>query len=180
MEEMNVIWFMGSLAFLGGMLAGALLYHLLAGSKSERGKLQSQLDDLQHDFKDYQDKVSDHFSTTAHLINKLTDSYRDVHEHMANGAEKLCEDEAVKNRLSDSLLGSNALLSAKPKPIKRRTERPTPLQQPKDYAPKNAPDEKGTLSEEFSVKKEESEPASPAATAPVPPNKTETEQKQAS
>ena len=162
MEEMNVIWFVGSLAFLGGMLAGALLYHLLAGSRSERGKLQSQLDNLQHDFKDYQDKVSDHFSTTAHLINKLTDSYRDVHEHMANGAENLCEDETVKNRLSDSLLGSNALLSGGTKPIKRRTERPTPLEQPKDYAPKSASDEKGTLSEEFSVNTE-SKPVAPAA-----------------
>ena len=175
MEEMNVIWFVGSLAFLGGMLAGALLYHLLAGSKSERGKLQSQLDELQHDFKDYQDKVSDHFSTTAHLINKLTDSYRDVHEHMANGAENLCDDEIVKNRLSDSLLGSNALLSGASKPIKRRTERPAPLQQPKDYAPKAAPDETGTLSEEFSAKTE-SKPASDKIAAVTP----EQEQKQAS
>lgn len=177
MEEMNVIWFMGSLVFLGGMLAGALLYHLLAGSRSERGKLQSQLDDLQHNFKDYQDKVSDHFSTTAHLINKLTDSYRDVHEHMANGAENLCEDEAVKNRLGDSLLGSNALLSAK-QPSKRRTERPTPLEQPKDYAPKMAADEKGTLSEEFGVKAE-SKPTAPSADT-VATDTSEQEQKQAS
>ncbi|WP_145912663.1 YhcB family protein [Endozoicomonas montiporae] len=155
---MNVLWFVGSLAFLGGMLAGALLYHLLGGSNSERGKLQNQLDDLQNDFKDYQNKVSDHFGTTAHLINKLTDSYRDVHEHMASGAENLCEDEAVKNRLSDALLSSNALLSGNI--TKRRTERPKAVEQPKDYAPKNAPDEKGTLSEEFGVKSEE-KPAAP-------------------
>ena len=147
------------------MLAGAVLYHLLAGSKSERGKLQNQLDDLQHDFKDYQNKVSDHFSTTAHLINKLTDSYRDVHEHMANGADTLCEDESVKNTLSDALLGSNALLSGKI--TKRRTERPKPLNQPKDYAPKNAPDETGTLSEDFGVKPAETPQAPKVEASPV-------------
>lgn len=175
MEDMNVLWFVGSLAFLGGMLAGALLYHLLAGSKSERGKLQNQLDELQNDFKDYQNKVSDHFGTTAHLINKLTDSYRDVHEHMANGAENLCEDEAVKNRLSDALLSSNALLSGKI--TKRRTERSKAVEQPKDYAPKQAPDEKGTLSEEFSVKTED-KPAAPEVE--VGPANPVPEEKQAS
>ena len=159
MEDINVLWFVGSLAFLGGMLAGALLYHLLAGSRSERGKLQNQLDELQNDFKDYQNKVSDHFGTTAHLINKLTDSYRDVHEHMANGAESLCEDEAVKNRLSDALLSSNALLSGKM--TKRRAERSKAIEQPKDYAPKQASDERGTLSEEFGMKPED-KPAAPA------------------
>lgn len=152
MEEMNVLWFIGSLAFLGGMLVGALLYHLLAGSKAECGKLQGQLDEMHHEFNDYQSKVSDHFSTTSHLINKLTDSYRNVHEHMASGAENLCEDESVKNLLSDSLLSSNALLSDKI--TKRRTERTKPLEQPKDYAPKTQPDEKGTLSEAFSVKED--------------------------
>ena len=171
MEDMNVLWFVGSLAFLGGMLAGALLYHLLAGSKSERGKLQNQLDELQNDFKDYQSKVSDHFGTTAHLINKLTDSYRDVHEHMANGAENLCEDEAVKNRLSDALLSSNALLSGK------ITKRPKAVEQPKDYAPKQASDEKGTLSEEFSVKPEDKPGASATEVGPVNPV---AEEKQAS
>ena len=149
MEEMNVLWFVGSLTFLAGLLLGALLYHLLSGSKTRNGRLEGQLDEMQREFKEYQDKVGDHFTTTAHLINKLTDTYRDVHEHMANGAENLCEDEEVRNRLSDALLGSNALMSGKVN--KRRNERTKPLEQPKDYAPKNSPDEKGVLSEEFGV-----------------------------
>ena len=150
MEEMNVLWFVGSLAFLAGLLFGVLLYHLFSGSKSRNGKLESQLQDLQDEFKEYQEQVGDHFSTTAHLINKLTDTYRDVHEHMANGADKLCEDDEVRNRLSDALLGSNALMAGKTN--KRRNERTKPLEQPKDYAPKVTPDEKGALSEDFGVK----------------------------
>lgn len=150
MEEMNVLWFVGSLAFLAGILCGALVFQLLSGSKTRNGKLEGQLEDLQNEFRDYQERVGDHFTTTAHLINKLTDTYKDVHEHMANGAESLCDDEEVRNRLSDSLLGSNALLSGKIS--KRRNERTKPVEQPKDYAPKNSPDEKGALAEDFGVK----------------------------
>lgn len=149
MEEISVLWFVGSLAFLGGILCGALVYHLLSGSKTRNGKLEGQLDEMQQEFKEYQQQVGDHFTTSAHLINKLTDAYRDVHEHMANGAENLCEDEEVRTRLGDSLLSSNALLSGKV--IKRRNERAKPTEQPKDYAPKVSPEERGTLAEEFGM-----------------------------
>ena len=153
MEEMNVLWFVGSLAFLAGILCGALVFHLLSGSKTRNGKLEGQLEDLQNEFREYQDRVGDHFTTTAHLINKLTDTYKDVHEHMANGADVLCEDEDVRNRLSDSLLGSNALLSGNTS--KRRGTRPAPVEQPKDYAPKINSNEKGALSEDFGAKSPE-------------------------
>ena len=155
MEEVNVLWFVGSLAFLAGLVGGALLYHLMAGPRSDRGKLESQLSELETELKEYQDKVSDHFNTTAHLVNKLTDSYKDVYEHMANGADVLCEDDDVKNRLSDTMISSSAMLSGEIP--KRRTERVKPLEQPRDYAPKTAPDEQGTLSEEFGVKTETEE-----------------------
>ncbi len=150
MENVNVIWLAGSLAFLGGGLCGALLYHLFAGSSSRNGKLAGQLDELQQEFRDYQDKVADHFTTTAHLVNKLTDTYKDVHQHMASGAEVLCQDEKVRNTLGDALLGSNSLLSGKA--FKRRNERATPVEQPKDYAPKHKAEDKGTLSEDFGMK----------------------------
>ncbi len=163
MEDVNVLWFVGSLAFLAGLIGGALLYHLLAGPRSDRGKLEDQLKDLEGEFKDYQDGVSDHFNTTAHLINKLTDSYKDVYEHMATGADSLCEDESVKNRLSDTLISSGALLTGEIP--KRRTERTKPLEQPRDYAPKTAPDEKGMLAEDFGVEndKETETPKEPVS-----------------
>ncbi|WP_257274589.1 YhcB family protein [Endozoicomonas sp. ONNA1] len=159
MENVNVLWFVGSLAFLAGIVGGVLLYHLLAGPRSDRGKMEAQLVELEAEFKQYQDSVADHFNTTAHLINKLTDSYKDVHEHMANGAESLCDDDNVKNKLSDSLISSTALLSGQIP--KRRSERPKPLEQPLDYAPKTtASDEKGTLSEDFRITSEAQEAVS--------------------
>ncbi|WP_448216370.1 YhcB family protein [Endozoicomonas sp. 2B-B] len=164
MENVNVLWFLGSLAFLAGMTGGALLYHLLAGPRSDRGKMEAQLIELEADFKQYQDNVADHFNTTAHLINKLTDSYKDVYEHMANGADSLCNDDRVKNKLSDSLISSTALSSGQIP--KRHSERAKPLEQPLDYAPKTtAPDEKGTLSEDFMVTTEAQEAVSSQKTS---------------
>jgi len=145
-ENVNNFWSVASLAFLLGALCGAFLYHVMSGAKSRSDKLASNLDQLQQEQKEYQQRVSEHFATSAHLINKLTDTYRDVHEHLANSADELCKDEEVRNRLSDSLLGSNALLSGKVS--KRRNERTPPLEQPKDYAPKSSPDEQGALAAE--------------------------------
>ena len=146
MEEMNNLWSVASLAFLFGALCGAFFYHVMSGTKFRNDRLASDLDQLRQEHKDYQQRVGEHFAASAHLINKLTDTYRDVHEHLANSADDLCRDEEVRNRLSDSLLSSNALLSGKIS--KRRNERTPPLEQPKDYAPKSSPDEQGALAAE--------------------------------
>ena len=135
---MNDLWSVGSLAFFVGTLCGALIYHFLLGSRFRSSRLESQLDEVQQGFKEYQERVGDHFNTSAHLINKLTDAYRDFHQHVANGAEDLCKDEEVRNRLGDSLLSGSTLLSGKIH--KRRNERTPPLEQPKDYVPKSSAD----------------------------------------
>ncbi len=146
MEDMSNFWLVVSLAFLFGALCGAFIYHVTSGVTSRNDKLADDLQQLQQEQKEYQQRVNEHFATTAHLINKLTDNYRDIHEHLANSADELCKDDEARNRLSDSLLGSNALLSAKTS--KRRNERTPPLEQPKDYAPKSSPDEQGALAAE--------------------------------
>ncbi len=141
MEESNSLWMIGSMAFVGGILAGAILYRLVKGGTPQQNRLEAQLRNMEDQFKDYQDKVSDHFSTTAHLVNKLTESYKDVNEHLAASSQYLCNDEVTKQRLSDSLLTSNTLLSSAADDI---------AQPPLDYS-----DSKGTLSEEFGVLKED-------------------------
>ncbi len=149
MDNINEIWLVGSVTFLGGVLCGVLLYHIFAGSHSRNCKLTSQLNDVQREYMEYKDKVSDHFTTTAHLINKMTDTYKEVHEHMANGADSLCQNESVHRSLGDALLRSNSFVSGKL--TKGHTVHPKAVEQPKDYAPKNKPEEKGMLSEEFGI-----------------------------
>ncbi|WP_426417060.1 YhcB family protein [Aestuariirhabdus sp. LZHN29] len=142
MEDTNNLWVLGSTAFIGGILAGVLLYHMLRGGSPQNNRVEEQLRTMESQFKDYQDKVSDHFSTTAHLVSKLTESYKDVHEHLAASSEHLCTDEVTRHRLSDSLLSSSTLLS--------ETDSDGSPRPPLDYS-----NSKGTLSEEFGVKKKD-------------------------
>lgn len=140
MEETNSLWTIGSLAFIAGIIGGALLYRLLKGSSPQQSRLEDQLRQAEEQLKGYQDQVADHFSTTAHLVNKLTESYKDVNEHLASGSQSLCNDEVTRQRLNDSLLISNTLIS--------NTDDATSAQPPLDYS-----NSKGTLSEEFSALK---------------------------
>lgn len=148
-----MIWLIGCLAFFMGGACGVLIYHVFLSAGLPGRKLSDQLDEIQHEYMEYKDKVNDHFTTTAHLINKMTDTYKNIYEHMADGAESLCHDEQVKSCMTDTLLSSNTLLSEQDKPIKRRNAKDHPLKQPKDYAPKTKPEEMGMLSEDFGLKK---------------------------
>lgn len=50
---------------------------------------QRQLDDIQQRFDNYQNEVVTHFNSTAALVKKLTQSYQDVQDHLADGANRL-------------------------------------------------------------------------------------------
>lgn len=150
-ENMNSYWLIGSLIFLAGLLVGAAINYILAGGARGSNKIGTQLSELQKEFKEYQQEVGDHFTTTAHLINKLTETYRDIHAHMAEAAQTLVQDGQAQNLLNDTLLSNNVSNS-------RRNERPKSLKQPKDYAPKGQ-SEHGLLEEGYGLhdsKKEES------------------------
>ena len=43
----------------------------------------------------YQEQVVEHFKTTAELLNEMTDKYRDVYRHMAEGAQNLTTAESA-------------------------------------------------------------------------------------
>ena len=92
--------------------------------------------------------MTEHFSRTADLLNKLTDDYRSVYTHLANGADQLC---------GDQISMSEPALSAPPND---ETDKPQLVEvaQPLDYAPKK-PDEQGQLSETFGLEKSDSSAA---------------------
>ncbi len=92
----------------------------------------------------------EHFAETATLLNNLSDSYREVHSHLAEGASRLCHGEGPV------LLGE---INQRPD----SAEIPPHLaniHQPLDYAPKVSPDEKGMLNEEFGIERKKAEKAS--------------------
>lgn len=57
-------------------------------------ELEQQLADTKNQLGEYQGDVNRHFLKTSLLFNKLTDDYREVYEHLATGAQKLCNEKA--------------------------------------------------------------------------------------
>jgi len=48
----------------------------------------------------YREEVADHFVKTAELVNQLTDSYKEVFDHLREGAGHLVEEEILRERLA--------------------------------------------------------------------------------
>ena len=142
------------IALIIGGAIGSLIgwYSALASRGDNKRKiileLESQLDPARQNKVDYEAEVTEHFSRTADLLNKLTDDYRSVYTHLANGADQLC---------GDQISMSEPALSAPPHDA---TEKPQLVEvaQPLDYAPKK-PDEQGQLSETFGLEKSDSSAA---------------------
>ena len=130
---------------IGGGIGGVVGWYLALNARGDNKRkvimdLESQLDQAKQDRADYEAEVSEHFSQTANLLHKLTDDYRAVYTHLAEGAEQLCGDQV---NMAEAALNSPDT-EAKPHLVE--------VAQPLDYAPKK-PDEQGQLSETFGLDK---------------------------
>ncbi|NQX87890.1 MAG: DUF1043 family protein [Halioglobus sp.] len=130
---------------VGGLFIGWIAGKRFSGNAQKQRDLTLRLDQVLQDKKAYEDDVVEHFTETAKLLNTLTESYREVHNHLAKGADGLCQGkgpvslEHIRNSQDSSQIPGNL----------------THIQPPLDYAPKTSPDEKGMLNEEFGLEREE-------------------------
>ena len=137
-----------------GLGIGALVSRRLSPDTQRQRELERNLDRLMEQQKDYQHEVQEHFADTAKLLGNLAESYRDVHNHLASGADKLAG------------TGNVSLLQPLPDGSLQQLTAPAndaPVEQPLDYAPKTSPHEPGILNEEFGLDK-----VSPSAPEEVP------------
>lgn len=152
MNEMENYIAIAIIAFLSGAILGILIYRLVRSDASRSARVEQQMDDLQQKHTRYQAQVSDHFIQTAHLINRLNEDYRDIHNHLSQGATELCSEDSANNLLN---LSSD---SAEPSTLDQQDDNDEIdkiyAEPPRDYAPKSTED-KGTLSEEFGLKEKE-------------------------
>ncbi len=139
-----MVWVIGFICLVVGAAAGYFLAGRVSASPTRIAELETQLQELQRSHSRYRDEVSEHFSTTADLVQQMTDSYRDVYQHLASGAQDLCSGEVARRMLPAS---SDALLGRVP------DDEDTPVHAPRDYAPKQSPGQSGALSEGFGLEK---------------------------
>ncbi|OEY65187.1 YhcB family protein [Marinobacter sp. X15-166B] len=129
-------------ALIVGVVIGVFVGRSGQGANLRQRRTEQQIDELRNEYTRYQAQVNEHFMESAHLLRRFNDTYRDVNEHMARGANRLCNDEDWLEELDvDS---PRARLEADPDK--------TAAEPPRDYAPKSDPAEKGTLAEDFGLR----------------------------
>jgi uncharacterized membrane-anchored protein YhcB (DUF1043 family) len=145
------IWLVGILSFVVGLVAGALIFKQFLSDAAKVKNLTEELDELNEKHNDYQQSVYSHFESTAKLVNKLTQSYRDVYEGLARDADILCPEDITKQlaltKQSSDLLGSDTRSNL--------NEQMDDLFPPRDYATKVSPEQKGGLAADYGLHKKE-------------------------
>ena len=136
---------------LGGAIGVVAGWYLAMNTRGDNKRkmildLETQLEQASQSRADYEAEVAEHFSETADLLHKLTDDYRAVYTHLAEGAQQLC---------GDQVSIAEAALTAPEEDAKPHL---VEVAQPLDYAPKK-PDEQGQLSETFGLDKSNSSAA---------------------
>lgn len=173
---MENIWLISIVALVVGAVIGFLMGRS-GGNSNRQAELSEQLDDTKKELENYKSEVNSHFEKTAELVNNLTHSYQDVHQHLASGAQGLCqpgtinmalEPASMQAKLEDDSQEDESAPSEEP----QETGESSNSEQPRDYAPKS-PDEEGTLSETFGLKDEEKTEAETTAPADATPPKEE-------
>ena len=94
LDASSSIWLVGTLSFLLGAGLGCIVAYLLAARGRRTHELEAELNQLNESFTDYRDQVTGHFMHTSELVQEMTQSYRKVYEHLATGAQHLCDDSA--------------------------------------------------------------------------------------
>ncbi|MDJ1140430.1 YhcB family protein [Marinicella marina] len=78
-----------------GLIIGALFMYFASKKTSSEQSVKA----VQEKLDSYQSEVEDHFAKTADLIDNLTESYKEVFNHLSDSAEKLLTEEQIQNQL---------------------------------------------------------------------------------
>ena len=132
------------------VVAGGALGFWLAQVRM-RGET-ARADEVREQFDDYRREVTQHFGRTAEHFKAIGREYRELYEHMASGADSLCDREAVDVKLSFA-----------PKSILESIADDQPPQPPRDFEQVDQPAEQAPASSEATVA---AEPEAGPATEP--------------
>ncbi len=94
-----MLWIVALGCLLVGAVAGAVSFKLFKSDEARVQQLETQLQQLGDEYENYKREVHGHFSDSAHLFGKLTESYREVYQHLAHGARNLCP-EYIANQMA--------------------------------------------------------------------------------
>lgn len=94
-----------------GVIIGYLIVEVLGGGTQNRKVRQMEQEIAR--LEAYKLEVNRHFQKTAGLLHQMTSQYKSVYEHMAEGAQHLCDEEAgneILQSLQSGLLDEKHLM----------------------------------------------------------------------
>ncbi len=147
MYELNELILAAVTCFIIGGIAGLVFGNSKQAANRKNKDLESDLEQSQAELRNYQKQVNDHFHKTAELVRELNESYKGVHQHLAQGAHQLAQ---MNPSAYLSLIGGRSEDDLTEEELAQ-------IQQPLDYSPKKSPNEKGMLQEDFDLEKVKSE-----------------------
>lgn len=140
---LQLSWLSFSASIIVALIIGGLLTQLIlkTGGK-DRLSLKRELNELKKEHQSYQINVTEHFSRTTELISELSESYKQIQDHLSRGAEEFVKPEfRIPTNTNEPKLEDMA-------PSEEGTD--SKPSRPLDYAAKS-PDDLGTLSESFGL-----------------------------
>lgn len=141
MYSLTTVILVGAIVAVVGFVAGLIVSRSSQSQQASRD-LENRLQKAEDGLKSYQYEVTQHFAQTSQLVGNLTQSYKDVHEHLANSALKLTTADVSKQFVESA----NSQL---PQEEHIQLDE-THIEPPKDWAPKT-PGSASTLSEEYGL-----------------------------
>jgi uncharacterized membrane-anchored protein YhcB (DUF1043 family) len=134
-------WMGGAIVFAIGGAAGFFIARQIKDERTRQ--LEQQLESARNEMTSYRGEVNQHFLKTSLLVSKLTDNYREVYEHLATGAQKLCKERPPTPELKlpeTTILPASAALAADvPAPVAEEPQdEPMEMHAGADAAPSHA------------------------------------------
>jgi len=133
------LFIVGIIMLIVGAVIGAIVSRTWIAPEQHK-EIEQRLLDAKRELESYQQDVAQHFSETAQKVRELTQSYKELHEHLALGAMQLTNVE----------IGRQLFAAGENEEGKEKLNA-SQIEPPKDWAPK-IPGSHGMLSEEFGLK----------------------------
>lgn len=127
-----------------GLFLGYIFGHRSAPGTEKAKELEEKLDSTLAEKRQFEERVTEHFAASADKLNRLTEQYREIHQHMMTGAEALCNDGA-----SGAFKALDGPADTDDSPAIESDD--VVVEPPRDYAPKTSPEEPGVLNERFGL-----------------------------
>jgi len=139
--SLEAVFMISAIVFCVGGLLGAFISRNLFPPEQQK-MLEENLQNTKQELDQYQREVAEHFAETAKLAQNLTQSYKEVHDHLSKGALQLTSPEITQQVLA---AGDKSLGISSPEVLEDQEVEP-----PRDWAPR-VPGQSGTLSEDYGL-----------------------------